>query len=120
MNKIPLRHAALDATTALAANKVLFALGEHHGAANGIGVRALALKAMVSERAVRSAVTELRMQGIALAGHPETGYFIANSADELEPTLDFIRSRAMTSLQLEARLRNIALPDLIGQLRLKT
>lgn len=108
------------ATTKANATRLLLVLGDHRGVGNGIGVRDLAAKAMLTERAVRLAVTELRLQGIGVCGRPETGYFLATSAAELEPTLQFIRSRAMTSLVLEARLRNVALPDLIGQLRVPT
>jgi hypothetical protein len=95
-------------------------LGNHRGAGNGIHVRQLALKALITERAVRQAVTDLRMQGVSVCGTPDTGYFLATSAAELGPTLQFIRSRALKSLLLEARLRKVALPDLIGQLRVPT
>lgn len=95
-------------------------LSAHRGAANGISAKALALACLITERAVREAITALRMDGVGVAGTPETGYFLADSAAELEPTLQFIRSRAMTSLVLEARLRKVALPDLIGQLRVPT
>lgn len=117
MNQLAL---PLDPMAKAAATRVLMVLGDHRGIDNGIGVRMLAAKSMLTERTVRTAVTELRMQGIGVCGTPETGYFLATSAAELEPTLQFIRSRALKSLLLEARLRNVALPDLIGQLRVPT
>lgn len=99
---------------------VMQVLSKHRGAASGIGVTALAEAAGVPERAVRAAVSELREEGIAVCAHPSEGYYIANSAQELEQCCQFLRSRALHSLQLEARLRKVALADLIGQLRLNT
>ena len=60
------------------------------------------------------------MDGVAVCGTPETGYYIAATAAELDQTCAFLRSRAMRSLTLEARLRQIPLPDLLGQLHLRT
>lgn len=119
MNQLALRLTSPAATT-VNGTRLLLALTQHRGAANGIRAKDLAAALLITERAVREAVTELRMQGIGVGGRPETGYFIATSAAELEPTLQFIRSRAMTSLVLEARMRNVAVPDLIGQLRVPT
>ncbi len=44
----------------------------HHGAANGIAAKDLAARAGVSERDVRTQVTALREEGIAICGHPRT------------------------------------------------
>jgi hypothetical protein len=92
----------------------------HVGEANGGSALMLATGLRTTKRHIRTLVTELRMDGIAVCGHPKTGYFIAATADELEATCKFLRSRAMHSLVLEARLRHVPLPELIGQLRLKT
>lgn len=112
----------LSLLTTLADRKalVLQVLSKHRGAACGITVADLAEAAGVPERAVRAAVSDLREEGIAVCAHPTQGYFLANSPQELERCCQFLRSRAMHSLKLEARLRNVALPDLIGQLHLKT
>lgn len=95
-------------------------LQHHIGAGNGAGVFDLATRLGVDERRVRSLITELREDGIAICGHPKTGYYIAATAEELESTCQFLRSRAMHSLTLEARLRKLPLPDLLGQLHLRT
>ena len=118
MNQLALSFAAnaKAAPTAIVAQ----VLARHRGAANRIGGEALANECVLTGRAVRLAVTELRMQGIGVCGRPETGYFLANSAQELEPTCQFLRSRALKSLVLEARMRNVALADLLGQLRIPT
>ena len=99
---------------------VLTALQRHMGAANGIGAAALARELDASERDVRHCITELREDGIAVCGHPKTGYFIAATAEELETTCRYLHARAMTSLTLESKLRHVPLPDLLGQMRLKT
>ena len=106
---------ALDAKTG-----VLVVLQEHLGEHDGITAKALAAAANISEREVRKQVSALREDGIAVCGHPVTGYYIAKSAEELERTCEYLRSRAMHSLRMESRLRKIPLPDLIGQLHLKT
>jgi hypothetical protein len=69
---------------------------------------------------VRHQVSALREEGIAICGHPKTGYFIAANAEELETTVEFLKSRALHSLHLASRLTKIPLVDLIGQLKLKT
>lgn len=92
----------------------------HHGAGHGITAKELAAKAGVSERDVRQHVTALREEGIAVCGRPKTGYFIAATAAELEDTVEFLKNRALHSLHLASRLTHIPLPDLIGQLKLKT
>lgn len=106
---------ALDPKTA-----VLMALNAHHGAGHGITAKDLAIAAGVSERDVRHQVTALREDGIAICGHPAHGYFIAATAEELETTVEYLKNRALHSLHLASRLTKIPLPDLIGQLKLKT
>ena len=90
------------------------------GATNGASASLLALSLQCDERAIRKLVTDLRAEGIAVCGHPKTGYFIAATPAELETTCQFLRSRAMHSLLLESKLRHVPLPELLGQMRLKT
>jgi biotin operon repressor len=99
---------------------VAAALSRHRGRDNGITACQLAGELGMAERTLRHFISDLRDEGIAVCGHPTTGYYIADTADELERTCAFLRSRAMHSLVLESRLRKIPLPDLIGQLRLNT
>lgn len=101
--------------------RLLQMLSTHHtGAACGIGAVPLANKVLVNERTLRSLISEAREEGIAIAGTPSTGYYIAKTAAELEACCQFLRSRAMHSLHIEAQLRRIPLADLVGQLRLPT
>lgn len=95
-------------------------LSRHIGKANGVTASGLATALGTTTRAVRHLVTELREEGMAVCGHPATGYFIAANPEELEATCAFLRSRAMHSLKLESTLRHVPLTDLLGQLRLKT
>lgn len=101
-------------------DRVLEVLQRHQGTHNGIRGADIAQIADVPERRVRTLVSELREDGFAICAHPESGYFIAETGAELEGCCQFLRSRAMHSLTLEARLRKITLPDLIGQLHLNT
>lgn len=95
-------------------------LSHHIGAARGISVEQLADALLTDARHVRHLVTELRMDGVAVCATPSEGYFIAETHEELERTLNNLRSRAMRSLVLESQLRHVPLPELLGQLRLKT
>ncbi len=106
---------SLDPKTA-----VLTVLQRHIGAGRGIKAKDLAAEAALAEREVRHQVTALRDEGIAVCGHPSTGYFIAATAEELDVTVEYLKSRALHSLHLASRLTKIPLPDLIGQLHLKT
>lgn len=95
-------------------------LMRHIGAERGVTAKAIAEALGCTERLVRELVTELRMDGRALCGHPATGYFIAATKAEIEQTCAFLRRRAMHSLVLESRLSGMPLADLVGQLRLPT
>ncbi|WP_290890603.1 hypothetical protein [Arenimonas sp.] len=92
----------------------------HVGRANGITAESLARRVGINERMLRELITEARMQGIAIAGTPTSGYFVAATGAELEECCKFLRSRAMHSLVVEARLRKVALPELVGQLLINT
>jgi biotin operon repressor len=99
---------------------VLGELNRHIGAAKGVSAEALARALGVPERRIRMLVSELREEGVAICAHPETGYYIAETPEEIERCCEFLRARALHSLTLESRLRRIPLPELLGQLRLKT
>lgn len=102
------------------AHDLLAVLARHQGRGNGITVKTLAIELDVTDRQVRELVSELRLAGHAVCGHPRDGYYIAETPEELAETCQFLRNRAMHSLQLESRLRNIPMPDLLGQLHVPT
>ncbi len=102
---------------------LLNALQRHIGARNGVHVQRLVLEAggaPYQERKVRELVADLRMEGHHICATPEDGYFMAEKAEELDRTCVFLYDRAMSTLQQISRMKNIALPDLRGQLKLPT
>jgi len=95
-------------------------LARHQGADQGISAEEIARALDVPTRRVRTLVTEAREEGVAVAATPEHGYFIAVLPEEIDMCCAFLRARAMRSLILESKLRNIPLPELLGQMRLPT
>lgn len=93
-------------------------LSAHQGRANGIHVQALERKTNIAARTIRKLVSDARMDGVAICGKPESGYFIAQTAQELNETLEFLRARWMRGATIEARMRKTSLPALFGQLNL--
>lgn len=104
----------------MSTEKVLSLMQKHVGRNNGISASMIARLLDKPERAVRTHISELREEGIAICGTPATGYFIASTPEEIEEVCQFLHARAMHSLHLVSRLRKIPLPDLIGQMHLKT
>ena len=100
---------------------VLQALQNHIGKANAVGGKELAGFCGLSDtRPLRHITDELIEDGIALCSHPASGYWIAANAKELQETVDFHHGRAMHELQKVSKLSKIPLPDLLGQLHLRT
>lgn len=106
--------ARLDAISIVASHH----LQSHKGRANGIKAALLAVKTGMSERTLRSAISALRKAGTAVVGKPDTGYYLAQNPEELDECCGFLRSRAMHSLVIEARLKNLSMPELMGQIAL--
>lgn len=107
--------------------QVLDALEDHIGADSGITAERLAMKITeapepnpAAERKLRQHIADLRMHGVRICGHPSTGYYLAKTAEDIEQTCQYLHHRAMTSLVQISRLRGIALPELLGQLKLAT
>ena len=103
-----------------ASHQLLAVLQSHIGSGRGITAHALAATLCMQERQVRHQITDLREDGIAVCGTPQHGYYIAETAEELQATCDFLRGRALHSLMLESRLRKVSLNELLGQMRLNT
>lgn len=105
---------------------VLSAMERHVGAHRGITGACLVLEicglyaTRAHERQLRKVIEELRREGHHLCGTPAEGYYIAASEDELLRTCEFLHDRAMTTLAQVAAMRRVSLPDLRGQLRLRT
>jgi biotin operon repressor len=92
----------------------------HIGKANAISGEDLAKALGTSPREMRKMTDSLIDEGISLCSHPAHGYWIAANAAEVEATCQFHRSRALHELDKEAKLRKLTLPDLLGQLHLRT
>ncbi|MEF2154677.1 hypothetical protein V3390_00245 [Luteimonas sp. FXH3W] len=106
--------------------KLLAILQDRHlGAANGATASQLVFEVCggkrdaALERHLRSAIVELRRHGVPICATPGEGYFYATSIAELDQTCEFLFQRSMTSLEQVAALKNVALPDLAGQLGLQ-
>lgn len=99
-------------------NELLNLLSFHQGREHGITADALARVTGVTERGLRSLVSALREEGIAICATPETGYYVAVTPEELQESCKFLHDRAMRSLVLASRMQKISLPDLLGQLKL--
>lgn len=95
---------------------MVYCTGKH----KGISCKKLAQKMDIPERQVRLLVTECREDGVAICGNPSTGYYIAEGPQDVQETIEFLKDRAMHSLKLASTLSKIPLPDLLGQLHLKT
>lgn len=100
---------------------VLIAMSRHMGEANGIHARDLAAQLGVKERHLRHLISQLILErGVAIVGQPTTGYYIAKTPEEVARSVEFHRERALHELKKASVLLNVPLPELLGQLKLKT
>lgn len=112
--------------SAVSHDSVLIALSNHIGIDQGVTAYGLVQEicglfaTKADERALRRVIEQLRRDGHHICGHPAEGYYIAASEDELLRTCEFLHDRAMTTLAQVAAMRRVSLPDLRGQLRLRT
>ena len=72
-------------------------------------------------RPIRRLVTELRFEGVPILSTTSSaggGYYLASAGSELDEYLAKLRKRALKILAMEAKIRKISLPELVGQLQL--
>lgn len=94
-------------------------LARHQGAERGITAKALAAELGVAPRHLRILISRCRDDdGLAICGHPKTGYYMAVTPEELQASCAFLEHRALHSLRLLSRMKQVSLPDLLGQLKL--
>lgn len=93
---------------------------DHIGREKSIGGDALAARLGVKARTVRTLVLKLRENAVAVCGRPETGYFIAANAEDVEATCKLLEQHGIHQLTVAARMRRTTLPELLGQLHLNT
>lgn len=98
---------------------LLNALARHQGADKGISAKALVLELNVPARQLRRLISRCRDEdGVAICGHPTTGYYMAVTPEELQQSCAFLEHRALHSLRLLSRMKKVSLPELLGQLKL--
>jgi len=106
-------------------HSLLMALRAHIGRARGVTASQLVGEVLgasrpADERRLRDLIVELRMQGHHVCAHPSSGYYLAETPEELEETCAFLRARALQSLSQISRMRGVSIPDLVGQMHLPT
>lgn len=74
-------------------------------------------------RDLRTVITELREQGAAIcsycSGDGKGGYYKPSAGSELEDYCRRLRKSALKKLILEAKIRRISKPEMLGQLELE-
>lgn len=112
------------------AERLLAVLERHRGRAHCIGMGELWRKVFhlpYSHRIndtspLRQLVRSLRRQGHSICSTSDKynpGYYLAESPEEMEEFIARHERRGLASLSQAAKLRRLALPELLGQLRLK-
>lgn len=74
---------------------------------------------LTAERAMRAAITALRMAGHPVCATPEDGYFRGIRADEIHQTVRQLTRRSLTGLTLASRMTGQSVQALAGQLALE-
>jgi len=100
---------------------ILFLQVNCRGSKNGIrGVDLVAalnpLMGKYGDRHLREVVSALRDEGYPICSKPETGYYWAESSEEIKEICAWFHARAVSSLKVISRLKRKALPILEGQL----
>lgn len=76
-----------------------------YGAANGQSANTLAFTLDTTPRAIRNLADELIGEGTPVCAHPKTGYYIAQSQEEVNETCEWLKSRALHGLKKVSQLR---------------
>lgn len=110
--------------------KALVELQKHRGRQNAVSMAELYEKVygetprdkISSTRPLRRVLTELRKMGFPVCSvmtGKETGYFLAETAEEIESFCETMEKRVMKTLYLLSRVKKLSLPEYLGQLKLK-
>ena len=109
--------------------KLLMSLTEHIGKSRIVGMRELYEKVfgksynrLINDtRMLRKLVEILRREGVPVCSSTKKGaggYYLASAGSELEQYCRNLHNRALRVLVMEAKLRKIALPELLGEMQL--
>lgn len=93
---------------------------DHIGRNNAVSGELLAAQMGCKVRTIRALVLKLRENAVAVCGRPETGYYIAETAEEVDATCKLLEAHGIHQLAVAARMRKTTLPELLGQLHLNT
>lgn len=108
-------------------NRLLRVLATHHGRARAIGMGEL-YESVYGERwshrindtrRLRELITRLKLDGIPICSVSDQrggGYFLASAGSDLDDYCRRLRLQALKKLAIEAKLRRVALPELLGQI----
>ena len=72
-------------------------------------------------RRLRTIITALRRKGVPIGSTAATnggGYYIVRAGSELDEYCGRLRRAALNKLALEAKLRKISMPELLGQMQM--
>ena len=86
------------------AAELLNHLQMHKGRRSGIKCATLAAQAGITERQARKLISDLRFDGCAVVGTPESGYYLADSADEVTEFTEFHRESLIRKQQSRCSL----------------
>ena len=101
------------------ASELLNLLQAHKGRALGISGADLTVKAGLpasQDRVVRKLISELRFDGVAIMGTPRTGYYLAESTEEVHEFTEFYWHRIRHSMAIVSRVTKQSIPALMGQM----
>ncbi len=113
----------------MARSRLLMLMPRHIGRSKSIGMGELYERVFGESydhrindtKRLRKIVTELRNEGVPICSTSDRfggGYYLASAGSELADFCEKLREQALRKLAMEAKIRKISLPELIGQLRL--
>jgi hypothetical protein len=92
---------------------LLTILSQQVGRAKTFPAKTLAAVFRCSQVRLHELVNEMRMDGIAVCGDLDAGFFIAGTVEELQEICSNIRRQAGAAIALEAKLRQVPCVDVL-------
>ncbi len=107
--------------------RLFVVLSEHIGKENAVGMDVLHEKIFDEKvshkindtKKTRQLITALRGQGRAIGSNSASnggGYYLPRAGSELNDYCNRIHRKALRALAMEAKIRKVSLPELIGQM----
>ena len=112
-----------------ATSKILMILARHVGEEKAIDMGELYSRVfdepythkINNTRRLRTVITALRQKGVPIgstAAKNGGGYYLVRAGSELDAYCGRLRRAALNKLLMEARLRKISMPELLGQMQM--